>query len=82
MMGITGIFRSFNKKMDDFVQILDHKRLRPTFDVAFYSLRPGTLSLTRVNFNPCTRMSNYMPNKLWHETTYSFPKFNGCTVEV
>ena len=27
-------------------------------------------------------ISNYIQHKAWDEITYSFPKFNGCTVEV
>ena len=27
-------------------------------------------------------LSNHMPRKVWHETTYPFANFHGCTVEV
>ena len=27
-------------------------------------------------------ISNNMPSKMWDEITYSYPNFNGCTVEV
>ena len=27
-------------------------------------------------------MSNHMPDKVWDEITYTFPNFNGATVEI
>ena len=27
-------------------------------------------------------ISNHMSSKVWDEVTYSFPKFNGATIEV
>ena len=33
------------------------------------------------NMHPAWK-SNYIGNKVWYETTYSFLNFNGCTVEV
>ena len=29
-----------------------------------------------------TGMIDYMPDKMWGETTHAFPNFNGCTFEV
>ena len=46
-------------------------------------LIPGFLLLTTINFNPS--MDKYLhplPYDMWDETTYPFPNFNGCTVEV
>ena len=34
-----------------------------------------------LNFIPAG-MKNRMPIKVWDDSTYPFPNFNGCTVEV
>ena len=44
-------------------------------------LAPGPPLLTWITLIPAL-ISNHMPSKVCDEITYSFPNFNGCTVEV
>ena len=41
---------------------------------------PGALLLTWFNFNPS--MDKQLHYKVWDDTMYAFPNFNGCTVEI
>ena len=46
-----------------------------------YGASRGSFSLTWNNFNPAW-ISRHIHYKVWDEITYSFPNFNGGTVEV
>ena len=42
----------------------------------------GPILLTMKNLIPTSSSSNYIHDKIWDETTYKFPNFNGTEVEV
>ena len=56
---------------------LSSAKCRLPFCCAFVALYQGPILLTIPAW-----INNNVSNKVWDEITYSFPNFNGCTVEV